>query len=137
MPIAALLTWLVTAVLGFTMLGLWVRGGGISSAGGGTATAVTRFAPGLIFGHFVLAAIGLLVWIWYLVTDLAALTWVAFVALVVVAVLGDVMFVRWFRDKTGSSVESKLPKPVVYIHGLFAVTTVVLVLLVALGVGES
>ncbi|HZC26047.1 MAG TPA: hypothetical protein VE287_03425 [Actinopolymorphaceae bacterium] len=134
MAIAALLTWLVTAVLGFTMLGLWVRGGGV---GGGAATATTRFAPGLIFGHFVLAAIGLLVWIWYVVTDVEALTWVAFVLLVVIAVLGDVMFVRWFRDKTGTSVESKLPKPVVYIHGLFAVTTVVLVLLVALGVGGS
>jgi hypothetical protein len=169
MAIAALLTWLVTAVLGFTMLGMWLRGGGIraasaqsgtsasggspasaasaasggastsvgASATGGTTATTTRFAPGVVLGHFVIAAAGLLVWIWYLVTDLDALTWVAFILLVVVAVLGEVLFLRWFRNRGEATVESHLPKPVVYTHGVFAVVTAVLVLLVALGVGGS
>jgi manganese efflux pump family protein len=163
MAIAALLTWLVTAVLGFTMLGMWLRGGGIraasaqsgtsasggasasagasvsggASASGGATAATTRFAPGVVLGHFVIAAAGLLVWIWYLVTDIDALTWVAFILLVVVAVLGEVLFLRWFRNRGEATVESHLPKPVVYTHGVFAVVTAVLVLLVALGVGGS
>lgn len=136
MGIAALITWLVTAVLGFTMLGMWVARGGLRAVGGGAgAGATSRFAPGLVFGHFLLAAAGLVIWIVYLVADAEALTWVAFGLLLVVAILGDVLFVRWYRGRGSASVESGLPKPVVYAHGLFAVTTVILVLLTALGVG--
>jgi hypothetical protein len=83
---------------------------------------------------------------------------VAFVLLIPVAVLGLVMLVRWIpvyqgravtagarqpRASTGSgSVEAEpaerhLPVPVVVAHGLFAVVTVVLVLLAALGVVGS
>ncbi len=151
MAIAALLTWIVTAVLGAIMLRLWVTGGGVRAAGGtsaagtgagagpaGTGTATpTRFVPGLVFGHFLLAAAGLVVWIWYVVSDTDALTWVAFVLLVVVAVLGELMFVRWYRGRGETTVESRFPKPVVYVHGIFAVITVVLVFLSALGLGGS
>jgi hypothetical protein len=138
MGIAALLTWLVTAVLGFTMLGTWVARGGLRAV---TASAgvTSRFAPGLVFGHFLLAAAGLVIWIVYLVTDTDtdALAWVAFGLLVVVAIFGELLFVRWYKGRGSGTVESGLPKPVVYAHGLFAVTTVVLVLLSALGVGGS
>ena len=150
MAIAALLTWLVTAILGFTMLGMWLRGGGIRAAsaqsgeaavstspGGAGATVTTRFPTGVVLGHFAIAAVGLLIWIWYLVSDIAALAWVAFVVLVGVAILGEVLFLRWFRNRGSVTVESHLPKPVVYVHGVFAVVTAVLVLLVALGVGGS
>lgn len=136
MGIAALITWLVTAVLGFTMLGLWVARGGLRAVRAGAgAGAPSRFAPGLVFSHFLLAAAGLVVWIVYLVADAEALTWVAFGLLLVVAILGDVLFVRWYKGRGSGSAESGLPKPVVYAHGLFAVTTVILVLLTALGVG--
>ncbi len=120
MAIAALVTWVVTAGLGFSMLYLWISKGGVQAARGGTERS-SRFAPGLVFGHFGLAATGLVLWIIYAITDTEALTWVAFVFLIAIAV----------------PVESGLPKPVVYTHGLFAVTTIVLVLLTALGVGES
>jgi hypothetical protein len=41
------------------------------------------------FGHFLLAALGLLVWVVYVINDSQGLAWVAFVDLVVVAGLGD------------------------------------------------
>ena len=127
MAVVALVTWLVTAVLGFFMLARWVAGGALRDGG-----ASTRFAPALVFGHFLLAASGLVVWIIYLVNEAKSLAWLAFVLLVVVAVLGEVMFVRWWRGRGERTVESGLPKPVVYGHGLFAVTTAVLVLITAL-----
>jgi hypothetical protein len=136
MPVVALVTWLVTAVLGFTMLYLWISKGGLQAARGGTDRS-SRFAPELVFGHFLLAAAGLIVWIVYVAADTEALTWIAFVLLIAVAVLGDLLFLRWWRGRGSDAVESALPKPIVYTHGVFAVTTIVLVLLTALGVGES
>jgi manganese efflux pump family protein len=136
MPVVALVTWLVTAVLGFTMLYLWISKGGLQAARGGTDRS-SRFAPELVFGHFLLAAAGLIVWIVYVAADTEALTWIAFVLLIAVAVLGDLLFLRWWRGRGSDAVESGLPKPIVYTHGVFAVTTIVLVLLTALGVGES
>jgi len=134
MSVVALVTWIIAAGLGFVMLAQWVSRGGAraASAGGGT----TSFTPALVFGHFLLAATGLVVWIIYLVAGTDALVWVAFALLAVVAVVGEVMFLRWFRGRsTGATVESKFPTGVVYAHGLFAVVTAVLVLLVGLGVG--
>jgi hypothetical protein len=99
----------------------------------------------------------------YLVLDADALTWVAFALLVVVALLGFTLFSRWLPTRravpavsagagAGTSragvdsrsagtagsepAERHLPVPVVAAHGLFAVATVVLVLLTALGVGS-
>jgi hypothetical protein len=160
MEIAALITWLVTAVGGFVMLGVWLsRGGaraqsrasataGVGGAGGTTAAATstpTRLAPPLVFGHFLLAVAGLIVWIIYLVTDSSGLAWTAFVLLLPVAVLGFTMLARWIgagdhrrgASTAGGRPESHFPLPVVIGHGLFAVATVLLVLLTALGVGES
>ncbi|MBM0238162.1 hypothetical protein JNW88_15175 [Micromonospora sp. ATA32] len=138
MGIAALVTWLVTAVIGFTMLGMWVARGGLRGVGEGAgAKPASRFAPGLVFGHFLLAAAGLVVWIIYLVVDVEALTWLAFGLLVVVAILGDVLFVRWYKGRGLGMIESGLPRALVYTHGLFAVVTVILVLLTALGVGGN
>ena len=136
MAVAALVTWVVTAVLGFSMLYLWISKGGVQAARGGTERS-SRFAPGLVFGHFALAATGLILWIVYVIADTEALTWVAFVFLIAIAVLGDLLFLRWRGGQSSSTVESSLPKPVVYTHGLFAVATIVLVLLTALGLGES
>ena len=134
MAALALATWLVTAVLGFTMVGMWIARGGLRAAQAGS-TATSRFAPALVFGHLLLAAAGLVVWIIYLIAKTESLTWVAFILLLVVAVLGDVLFLRWWRGRGSGAVESGLPPVVVYSHGVFAVATVVLVLLTALGVG--
>jgi hypothetical protein len=160
MAVAALVTWLITAGGGFVMLAAWLsRGGARSSsesvavgaarttagAAGLPVNAPTRLRPPLVFGHVGLAVAGLAVWIAYLATDDDRLTWAAFILLLPVALLGLTMFARWVqagdhrRDATRGAArpESAFPLPVVIAHGLFAVTTVVLVLLTALGVGGS
>lgn len=160
MAIAALITWILTAGGGFVLLGTWLSRGGARSANtsvgaeGARATAgaaglpvttTTRLWPPLVFGHFLLAVAGLVVWIVYLVNDSDTVAWTAFVLLVPVALLGFTMLARWLAAgdhrrvaASGSArPESHFPLVVVAAHGLFAVATVVLVLLTALGVGES
>jgi hypothetical protein len=150
MHIAALVTWVLTALGGFYMLGTWLSKGGVKQQ----RTGASRLPVPVIFGHFALAAAGLVVWIVYLAVDKHALAWTAFGLLVPVALLGFVMLLRWIplhRAGTtapapaaaGATVtaeapaEGHFPVPVVAGHGLFAVVTVVLVLLSALNVGGS
>ncbi|KDN21882.1 hypothetical protein [Amycolatopsis rifamycinica] len=136
MDIAALIAWLVTAVGGFVMLGTWIAKGGTREPGR------SRFSPGLVFGHFALAAAGLVLWISYLVAGGKTLAWIAFVLLVPVAALGFTMLARWIPGRRAGTAggdrapEQHFPVVVVGAHGLVAVATVVLVLLAALGVGS-
>jgi len=161
MNVAALIAWLVTALGGFYLLGKWLAGGGARQQHGGPS----RFPAPVIFGHFLLAATGLIVWIVFLLAHAKALAWTAFVILVPVALLGFTMFFRWIgvrrgdrgaaapvpapaRVDTGAAAagapapaaagaavpaERHLPVPVVLAHGALAATTLVLVLLAALG----
>jgi manganese efflux pump family protein len=145
MDIAALITWILTALGGFFLLATWVRNGGHRRPSN------SRFPPALIFGHFGLAAAGLIVWIIYVASDSNALAWIAFILLVPVALLGFTMFARWlpsYRRRgtlTGAAqtatasapAERSFPIAVVAGHGVLAVVTVVLVLLTAVGVGGS
>lgn len=134
--LVALITWIIAALGGFFMLGVWLRRGAARRGGGAT----TRLTPPLVFGHFLLAAAGLVIWIVFLVTDSSALAWVGLVLVVVVALLGFTMFARWLGQRRRTSdaadtAERHFPVAVVGAHGLFAATTLVLVLLVALGIG--
>jgi hypothetical protein len=128
MAVAALITLLITAVGGFVLLGRWVSRGGHRPGSG------TRLTPALVFSHFALAAVGLVLWIVYLITGTGTLAWVTFVALLVVALLGFTMLARWVGVVRGGTAtpESALPVAVVVGHGLFAATSLVLVLLAAL-----
>ena len=157
---AALVTWVLTAGGGLTMLGLWLKNGGLGQA----RQPGRRIRPPLIFSHFALAAGGLVVWVIYLIVDKTTLAWVAFVALIPVAVLGFAMLALWLQRRqesgarqsgreasasTGAAgsmppptegerpAEQHFPLPVVAVHGLLAVATVVLVFLTAVGVGGS
>jgi hypothetical protein len=159
MEIAALVAWVLTAGGGFLLLSRWIAGGGLRQQRGGA----TRFPAGLVFGHFALAAAGLVLWIIYLIIDSQGLAWVAVVLLVLVALLGFTMFARWLPTRrstttgvgagaggavrhgvdagpaqatTADPAERHLPVPVIAAHGLFAVATLVLVLLAALGIGS-
>jgi hypothetical protein len=66
-------------------------------------------------------------------SDKSMLAWVAFVLLLPVAVLGFTMLAWWIPARRTGTAESRFPVPVVVGHGLFAATTLVLVLLAALG----
>jgi len=145
---AALIAWVVTAGGGFVLLAIWLSRGGMRQA----REAGTRIRPPLILSHFLLAATGLVIWIIYVVTDSDALAWVAFVLLAVVALLGFTMFAIWYQRRQRGPVattgvagnpgspetppEQHFPVSIVALHGLLAVTTVVLVFLTAVGVGE-
>lgn len=149
MSIAALIAWVITAGGGFVLLGTWIAKGGMR------APRASQLPPAVLFGHFALAAAGLVVWIIYLIVDSAVLAWIALGLLVLIAVLGFTMFVRWIpsyqarrtvtagADGPGATAadavpaEQHFPVAVVGAHGVLAVATVVLVLLSALGVGGS
>jgi manganese efflux pump family protein len=136
---AALIAWVVTAGGGFLLLAQWLRHGGMRQREGG------QIRPILILSHFGLAATGLLLWIVYVVNGSDALAWIAFVILVMVALLGWTMFAIWYQRRQGQAVsepatssgvpaEQTFPVAIVTLHGIGAVTTVVLVFLAAIGV---
>ncbi len=163
---AALITWVITALGGFALLGIWLQRGGLSQAD----KPGRRIRPPLIFGHMTLAATGLVLWIIYVASDTKGFGWAGFVLLLMVASLGFAMLALWIQRRqtspaaartrraagpgsaalatagggttTGSSegpmpAEQHFPVPVVALHGLIAATTLVLALLAALDVGGS
>ena len=140
---AALVAWLVTAGGGFILLAIWISRGGMQQG----REPGSRIRPPLILGHFGLAATGLVLWIIYIASDSDVLAWIAFALLVIVAILGWTMFAIWWQRRQRSQVaetvdpgtpaEQRFPVSVVALHGVLAVTTVVLVFLTAIGVGGS
>jgi hypothetical protein len=138
---AALISWIITAGGGFILLTLWLRHGGMRQRQPGR-----QIRPALILSHFALAAIGLVLWIVYLASDSDALAWIAFAILAAVAVLGWTMFAIWYQRRQarmtetsvstpGVPAEQHFPVSIVSLHGVLAVTTVVLVFLAAVGLG--
>jgi hypothetical protein len=134
---AALIAWVVTAGGGFLLLATWLRHGGMRQIQGG------QIRPILILSHFALAATGLVIWIVYVASDSDALAWIAFALLLVVALLGWTMFALWYQRRQspaaaaaspGMPAEQHFPVSIVTLHGIGAVTTLVLVFLAAIGV---
>lgn len=130
MGIAALITWLVTASAGLTMLGSWI------SRGGHRAGSGSPLSPALAFTHAALAVLGLIFWIAYLASDQTALAWLAVVLLLVLDVLGFSMLGRTLAARRAQGGQGSFPVPLIAGHGAFAAATVVLALLSAIGVGN-
>jgi hypothetical protein len=141
---AALIAWVLTAGGGFVLLTIWLARGGMRQG----RESGSRIRPPLILSHFLLAATGLVIWIVYLFADKDVLTWIAFAILAVVALLGWTMFAIWWRRRQArgavrealspeTPAEQHFPVSIVALHGVLAVTTVVLVFLTAIGVGGS
>jgi hypothetical protein len=147
----ALIAWLLTAGGGFVLLAIWLQRGGMRQQ----LEAGNRIRPPLLLSHFGLAATGLVLWIIYIASDSDALKWIAFIVILVVALLGWTMFAIWYRQRqrgltaaaapaspdapaTGSAgaPEQHFPVSVVTIHGVTAVATVVTVFLTVIGVGD-
>jgi len=150
MGIIALITWITAAAGGLYLVSIWL----IEYDKEFQAAAATRLRPMVLASHVTLAGGGLLVWIGYLVFDSQNLIWIAALALLLAATLGATMAIRWvgvYRETQAMRLqaaadgrpigvgppERNFPLPVVIGHGLFAVTTIALVLLIALGVGRS
>ena len=142
MSIAALIAWVITAGIGSFMLARWLSHGGLRGG-----AAATHFPPARVFTHFGLAAAGLIIWIVYLIIDRPLLAWIAFADLVLVALVGGVLVARWTKDgrarsagadaSEGDLAEQHIPRTPVVLHGVFAVSTLMLVLFSALGIGEN
>jgi hypothetical protein len=139
---AALIAWLATAGGGFIMLAIWLRNGGMQQS----RAQGNRIRPPVLFTHFLLAATGLVIWIVYVANDSDTLKWVAFALLVVVALIGFAMLGIWMsqrrtpahteRAADGVPAEQHFPTAIVGLHGIAAATTLVLVFLTAVGVGD-
>src|SRR5919204_1433253 len=93
---AALIAWVITALGGFGLLGIWLRRGGLTAA----SRPGTRIRPPLIFSHMALAATGLVLWIIYLAADKDAIAWAAVIVLGPVADLGFSMLAIWIQQRT-------------------------------------
>jgi hypothetical protein len=132
MAAAALIAWVIAAGVGFVLLAVLVRGGAHRPE------TRSRLSPVPVFGHLTMAVIGLLVWIGYVTGGQPMLAWMAFVVLLPVVVLGIAMFARWIKARRRAGApEARLPVGVVLGHGVFGVTTIVLVLLAAVRAGQQ
>jgi hypothetical protein len=158
MRFIALIAWFVTALGGLYMLAVWL----IENDATDRRNPASRLPLPLIVAHMTLAVSGLVVWVAYLLLDRDALAWTALGILGGIALLGFTMFARWIPVYRAQGAEpAPVPVPVgagleparpamviqdgppegnfplfiVIAHGTFAVSTVVLVLLSALGVG--
>jgi hypothetical protein len=146
MSVAALFTWIFTVLAGLILLIIWI----IEYDPEFQSAAATRLPVPVISTHALLGLGGLLLWIGYLLEDQERLAWATVAALGTVASLGLIMAARWvrvyrafadpgpsFTRNSAAPPERSFPLPVVVIHGIMAVTTLVLVLFTALGVGPA
>ena len=161
MRFIALIVWFITALWGLYMLAVWLIENDATRQG----NSASRLPLPVILAHVTFAVTGLAVWVAYLLLDRRILAWAAVGILVAIALLGLSMFARWIPVYRMAGDEVRVPLPagatpsagampagaplrelpaegsfpllVVLAHGAFAVTTVVLVLLTALGVGGS
>ena len=136
MGTAALFTWMATVLAGLVLLVIWLMEYDRDFQTG----AATRLPVPVISTHALLGVGGLLVWGFYLVTDENPLAWGTVAGLGIVVTLGLVMAARWigvyraFATPASSPTrlvavppERHFPRPVIVIHGLFAVATLALV----------
>jgi hypothetical protein len=178
--VAALVAWIVTAVVGLYLLAIWL----IEYDPDFQRVAATRLPVTVVCGHVLLAVGGLLLWLLYLITNERFFCWAAASDLAVIATLGFTMAIRWlgvYRARPSQAAGRVVPDPdpawldspapgvsmhawptaivasssgsaglglavpperhfpvsVVIAHGIFAVTTVTLVVLIVIGVGGS
>lgn len=161
----ALLTWVVTVLGGLFLLAIWL----IEYDPDIQRAAATRLPVPVISGHATLAIAGLVVWVFYLITDKDQFAWATLAILSAVVTLGLTMAVRWvavYRASPSRRARARVmaatagggpvpanvparpidvlvpperhfPLSVVIGHGVFALTTVTLVVMTTLGVGSS
>jgi hypothetical protein len=148
MAYLSLIAWFTTILPGLYMLTVWLIERDVTDRSAGAS----RLPVPVVCSHLLLALTGLGVWVAYLVLDRPVLAWVAVAILALIALLGVAMFARWipvYREPMAPAAvqalpaaqtpapEGAFPFAVVLGHGLLATTTIVLVVLTALGVGGS
>lgn len=144
----ALAAWLITVGLGGAMMTRWMTRGGLRRGLAGRPGS----RPVMNLAHLGLAVAGLLTWIGYLATGLAGLAWTGCVLLLPVTGLGmSLLVVRPAERPVTATVAAAtpggtvpapglptarhLPVLVLAAHVAFAVATMLLALLAAVGAG--
>jgi hypothetical protein len=140
--IGALLAWLATAGSGGYVLVRWLLAGG--SALRRTTTAAP---PAVILAHVGAGALGLLLWVCFLLSGWTALAWTALAILAPTAGLGMGMLLLGLpspvRPPIGARAtearapgrRTRIPVAAIVGHGMFAVTALLLVLMATIGAG--
>jgi hypothetical protein len=144
MSVVALFTWMATVLAGLVLLIIWI----IEYDPEFQSATATRLPVPVISLHAFLGLSGLMVWVSYLLLGQRRLAWATVCILGAVAVLGLVMAARWLgvyrrvaapgpslTRQTIVPPERNFPLSVVILHGVLAVTTLVLVLFTVLDVG--
>jgi hypothetical protein len=142
MGVAALISWLVTAFFGVYLLAVWL----IEYDVAGEGAPASRLPTPVILGHVLFALTGVVFWVIHLLLHASTQGWAAVGILAVIASLNLTMFTRWIPVHRGFAAagsgpgslpadfgfpaEREFPVSVVAGHGVLAVATVTLVLLI-------
>ena len=112
LPIYALVSWLLTELLGAVMVRSWIAGGGMRAARQRPARADAMSLP-VLAGHAGLNLAGLICWICFLLSGAAALAWLALAFMAPAIGLGISTVTIWTpypfvrRDLGGSAVPGR------------------------------
>jgi len=141
MSAASLFAWIATVLVGLLLLVIWF----MEYDPQFQRAAATRLPVPLISTHALLGMAGLLLWGGYLLVDEDRLAWATIADMGLAVLLGLTMAWRWIRvyrapadpDPSPTGIvsvppERHFPLSAVILHGLLAVTTVVLVLFTVL-----
>jgi hypothetical protein len=139
--VAALISWLLTSILGGVLVVWWA---GRSMSRRSRRPSYGRPPPyiprPLVIVHVTLALGGMAAWAGALFLASERAAYVAIGTLLVVLLLGTSMFIRWLGSRRARRVtripgrapsESRLPTLVVILHGFLGIATVTLVVLSA------
>ena len=145
----ALLAWLATAASGGLVLVRWLLAGGNP-----LRRTVTAAPPAVILGHVGAGALGLVLWVSFMLSGAVALAWTALAILAPVAGLGMSVLllglpgpVRPLSGTRAGAVgaraagardpgrRTRIPVLAIVGHGMFAVTALLLVLMATIGAG--
>jgi hypothetical protein len=139
MSTASLFAWIATVLVGLLLLVIWL----MEYDPQFQSAAETRLPVPVISVHALLGMAGLLLWGAYLLADEDRLAYATLADLAIAVVLGLTMAARWIRvyrtyrtapqrDPSATRVvtvppERHFPLSAVLLHGVLAVTTVILV----------
>lgn len=148
----ALLAWLATAASGGLVLVRWLLAGGNP-----LRRTMTAAPPAVILGHVGAGALGLVLWVSFMLSGAVALAWTALAILAPVAGLGMSVLLLGLPGPVRPLIETRgmgtraietrgagargpgrptrIPVLAIVGHGMFAVTTLLLVLMATIGAG--
>ena len=144
MTVAALAIWIITLIIGAYLLAAGIGNEHRLAAGAGAAQQPEPETghPLLEFCHPALGLIGLMFWLFFVVTTDAAFAWSAFGILAATVLAGITWLISGGRGRRSRRRERPprdpvFPRHLVLLHGFAVTCTFVLVLIVAVTAGHG